>query len=562
MPHELTPNIIQPGAAQLGLNQPDLPSAQTLLARIQELEDCLDAAQNRLREAEDILTALRSGDVDAIVAPGPEGDRVYTLKGADESYRVMVQEMAEGALTLTTDGLILFANQPFAALAGCPLSRVIGSRFLDFVAAEDVAIASALIGRSGVRKAEVRLSPDGTTQVPAYLSVQDVVLDGVACHCLIVTDLSKQKRYDEILAIMETVPVGVLISHDAECTLRTMNRKACEMLRLPAGTENLESAVENETYRNWRKVRDGREIPAAELPMQLAARSGQPVQDYEFEMAFDDGTSRCWLANAMPLFSETGAPRGAVAALLDITERKRAAETQEAANAEMRDFVHALTQGLQEPARRVLHSTRSLEREIDGKLGVATGKHLALSVAGALQMETLLAKLIHYWEITECSGESLVSVDCGALLKTVLVSLETEIQRSGAIVTSGSLPVLVAGKAMLSELFRDLIANSISHRGDATPKIDIAAVRAGERWMFSVRDNGIGIAREDIPRVFDMFGRPNEGSVPGAGIALATCRKIVERLGGRIWAESEQGEGAAFRFTIPAYLELAVAPVG
>src|ERR1700726_4139839 len=109
-------------------------------------EDLLRDLQGRLDEAEETLRALRSGEVDAIVASGPEGDRVYTLKGADETYRVMVQEMAEGALTLTLDGLILFSNKQFAGMLRRPLERVIGSRILDFVVPEDVHIVSDLLG--------------------------------------------------------------------------------------------------------------------------------------------------------------------------------------------------------------------------------------------------------------------------------------------------------------------------------------------------------------------------------------------------------------------------------
>jgi len=124
--------------------------------------------QGRLDEAEETLRALRSGEVDSIVASGPDGDQVYTLKGADETYRVMVQEMAEGALTLTLDGLILFSNKQFASMLRSPLERVIGSRILDFIARDDAPIVSELLGRTGRRKAEVRMNPDGA----AHFSLQ------------------------------------------------------------------------------------------------------------------------------------------------------------------------------------------------------------------------------------------------------------------------------------------------------------------------------------------------------------------------------------------------------
>src|ERR1700722_3569433 len=112
--------------------------ANTLKSRLRDL-------QGRLDDAEETLRALRSGEVDAIVASGPESDRVYTLKGADETYRIMVQEMAEGALTLTPDGLILFCNKQFASMLHSPLERVIGSRILDFIAREDAHIVSELL---------------------------------------------------------------------------------------------------------------------------------------------------------------------------------------------------------------------------------------------------------------------------------------------------------------------------------------------------------------------------------------------------------------------------------
>jgi len=138
----------------------------------------------RRSERDPPCSQKRGGGRDRGVGSGC--DQVYTLKGADETYRVMVQEMAEGALTLTFDGLILFSNQQFAGMLRCPLERVIGSRFQDFVAPGYADIVTSLFNGTEGRTAEVRLSPDGTELVPVYLSIQNVILDGAACHCLIV----------------------------------------------------------------------------------------------------------------------------------------------------------------------------------------------------------------------------------------------------------------------------------------------------------------------------------------------------------------------------------------
>jgi PAS domain S-box-containing protein len=157
--------------------------------------------QDRLNEAEEALCALRSGEVDAIVTSGPDADRVYTLKGADEAYRLMVQKMAEGALTLASDGLILFSNEKFASILAIPPDRIIGSSFYDFIVREDVDIFSGLLVEKlgDGAKREVRLKTPGGVLVPASLSINRLVLDGVNCFCVIVADLTDQKRNEEVL---------------------------------------------------------------------------------------------------------------------------------------------------------------------------------------------------------------------------------------------------------------------------------------------------------------------------------------------------------------------------
>lgn len=161
---------------------------------LQKLRHQLDASKETLR-------ALRSGEVDAIVASSPDGDRVYTLSGADKAYRLMFQNMAEGALTIDPDGLVLFSNPKLASILAIPHERMIGSNFHDCIVPEDARIFSALLTRKlrhGAKR-EVRLqAPDGT-QVPVSLSVNRLELDGVGCFCIIVADLTDHKRTEETL---------------------------------------------------------------------------------------------------------------------------------------------------------------------------------------------------------------------------------------------------------------------------------------------------------------------------------------------------------------------------
>ena len=188
---------------------------------------------------------------------------------------------------------------------------------------------------------------------------------------------------------------------------------------------------------------------------------------------------------------------------------------------------------------------------MQGKLGEEADQFISYSVEGALRIEALLKALLAYWEVTEREQDSFASIDCGAVLAKALLNLQAAIAESGAIVTSDPLPTVVAEEVMLMQLFQNLISNSIKYRGEEAPRIHVSAERDAEGWLFAVRDNGIGIDPQDADRVFGMFKRLHGSEIPGTGIGLALCKKVVERQGGRIWVESEAGQGATFKFTIP-----------
>jgi light-regulated signal transduction histidine kinase (bacteriophytochrome) len=258
------------------------------------------------------------------------------------------------------------------------------------------------------------------------------------------------------------------------------------------------------------------------------------------------------LLNASEIFNPNAQARTILLAIEDATDRKLAETALTTTNAELQHFAYALTHDLQEPIRMVVNFTQLLARECEGKLGGEADQFIAYSVEGALRIEALLKALLAYWEVSGREQDSFASIDCGAVLAKVLLNLQAAIAESGAIVTSGPLPTMVAEEVMLAQLFQNLISNSIKFRGAETPRIHVSAERDGEGWLFSVRDNGIGLEPQDAGRVFGMFKRLHGSEIPGTGIGLAICKRVVERQGGRIWVESEAGHGATFKFTIPA----------
>jgi two-component system CheB/CheR fusion protein len=292
-------------------------------------------------------------------------------------------------------------------------------------------------------------------------------------------------------------------------------------------------------------------IPKLRELLENILPSHSTFRDFEVTHDFEHVGRKVMLLNASEIFNPNAQVRTILLAIEDATDRKVAEEALRTTNAELQDFAYALTHDLQEPLRMVVNFTELLGQEYSGKLGKEADQFIAYSMEGALRIEALLRALLAYWEVTEREPGSLVSIDCGAVLAKALLNLQAAIEQSGATVISDPLPTLVAEEVMLMQLFQNLISNSIKYRGDQTPQIHVSAERAPEGWLFSVRDNGVGIDPEDAGRVFGMFKRLHGIEISGTGIGLALCKKLVERRGGRIWVESEAGQGATFRFTIP-----------
>lgn len=368
----------------------------------------------------------------------------------------------------------------------------------------------------------------------------DGKIDGAV---LMLIDIDAAKRgADFAEAIVETVREPLVILNQ---NLQVMKANRTFYETFQASPEETEGRLIYDLGNGQWNIPKLRELLENILP----ARS--TFRDFEVTHDFEHVGRKVMLLNASEIYNPNAQARTILLAIEDVTDRKQAEDALRKTNAELQHFAYALTHDLQEPLRMVVNFTELLGQEYAGKLGEGADKLISYSVEGALRIEALLKALLAYWEVTEREQNSFASIDSGAVLDKALLNLEAAIAKSGAIVTTDPMPTLMAEEVILLQLFQNLISNSIKYGGDGTPRIHVSAGKDAEGWLFAVRDNGIGIDPRDSDRIFGMFKRLHGSEIPGTGIGLAICKKVVERQGGRIWVESGPGRGATFKFIIP-----------
>jgi two-component system, sensor histidine kinase and response regulator len=227
------------------------------------------------------------------------------------------------------------------------------------------------------------------------------------------------------------------------------------------------------------------------------------------------------------------------------------AEDLRRSNAELERFAHVASHDLQEPLRSIFSFTQLLARRGEGLFDDRCEHFMERIVTNAGRMQALIRDLLAYSRVNGCRLQ-LAPTDCGAVMDEVIDALRDRVEENGATITRTQLPEVHGDGAQLETLFRHLLGNAIKFRGERPPEIQVGAERENEAWRISVRDNGMGFEPEYRERIFGVFQRlQGREEHPGTGIGLAICQRIVERHGGRIWAESEVGEGATFHFTLP-----------
>ncbi|HEX2116162.1 MAG TPA: PAS-domain containing protein [Alphaproteobacteria bacterium] len=356
-------------------------------------------------------------------------------------------------------------------------------------------------------------------------------------------------------ATLDNISQGLSV-YDRDRRLIAFNQHYLRMLGLPP--EFAKIGLRFEDFVRWNAERGeyGPGTPEEHIASRIALVS-KPEPHY-IERRRPDGTVVELRGNPMP-------GGGWVTTYTDVTQRKKFEETLEAnakrleeyaaelkkSNSELEQFAYVASHDLQEPLRMVGSYCQMLQRRYKGKLDKDADDFIGFAVEGAMRMQQMINDLLTYSRVGR-TGRGVTEIAVEEVVKTAVSNLQAAIQESNAKVTWDKLPVVAGEKVQLLQLFQNLIGNAIKFRADDRPiEVHVSAARKGEQWHFQVRDNGIGIEKQYLERIFLIFQRLHDRSkYKGTGIGLAVCKKVVEHHGGRIWVESEPGKGTTFHFTI------------
>jgi signal transduction histidine kinase len=369
--------------------------------------------------------------------------------------------------------------------------------------------------------------------------------------------------------LIENLPVGVL-KQAPDASIIISNNAALELLGLTE--EQLLGKTSFDP--GWNVIHeDGSPFPGHTHPVPTAIATGKSVKNVIMGVYRPLKKDRVWLlVNAEPEFNTAGSLDHIICTFNNFTEqiftRKKLKENEDnliALNAileaktvaltnkniELESFAYVASHDLQEPLRMVSGFIKLFEKKYENIVDETGKKYIQFAVDGAERMKTLINNLLKYALITK-ERETVTDVDMNAVVKEVLYTFSSDGNHTEREIDVEKLPVIQAGKNDMLQLMQNLIGNALKYATDERQVIRISGTETATEYTISVQDNGIGIDPKDSERIFIMFQRlVTQDKFSGTGIGLATCKKIVELYGGKIWVESELGKGSDFKFSIP-----------
>ena len=539
----------------------------------------LEQLRSRLEEAEETIEAIRSGKVDALVVSGPQGEQIYTLHGADHPYRVLLEDMNEGAATLLPDGSVLYCNRAFAEMLKMPIEKVIGFSANDLVAQSDRQAFAELLrrGEQGRAKAEITFRPTGGTFLPVYCSVSSVQIDEVKGLCLTATDLTEQKHHEEMIAfeklarsILEQA-IDVIVVCDGSGVIVQASQAAHELSGFNVLHRTFEEAFPL-TFKDGTALSCSVDPHSPETFSVPTCLKGQTVQNLEAQLHRPDGKTFDLLLSAGPLRDSQQRVLGCLFTLNDISDRTLAEEALRQSEEKLRRQAHELEQQLIASGRLVSlgEITASMAHEFNNPLGIVMGftqdlmsetdpshphyRSLKIIDDETKRCEKIIRDLLQF---ARPKSTDLCPTDVKQVVEKTLDLVNNHLykQKIEAITQlAEGLPKIYADPQELEQVLVNLYFNAI----DAMPQggmltvganLSLGAPGAPQEVAITVSDTGFGIAPEDLPKIFQPFFTAKKKS--GLGLGLPICDRIIKNHGGRIKVESHPEQGTTFEIYLP-----------
>ncbi|MEG3876927.1 PAS domain S-box protein [Microcoleus sp. herbarium7] len=507
------------------------------------------------------VTALSDGEgnINGFLGIGQDiSDRKQAEKELRDLNNAM-QNAVEGISRLDMDGRYLKINRAYAHKCGYEPEEMIGLEWPITVHPDDVEML-VLAYQEMLSSGKVEVEARGVRKNGSFFYKQVTMISAFdeqgifnGHHCFMkditdrkLTETALQESESKYRQIVELAEEGIWVI-DSNARTTYVNHAMARML----GYSELEMFGRSLFNFMDEQVRQSANDNMERRKQGIAER-------HEFRLKSKDGKDVWTYMSTSPVMDENDCLLSCCALVYNITDRKESeqqmlqlTEDLKRSNEELEQFAYVASHDLQEPLRAVTSYTQLLADRYRGNLDEKADKYINYIVDGATRMQQLINDLLAYSRLGT-RGQEFEPADCNAAVQQSLCNLQIAIAEKKAVITCDAMPTVMADESQLVQLFQNLIANSIKFCRQDIPLIHIAARREESEWLLYVRDNGIGIAPEYADRIFIIFGRLHgRREYSGTGIGLAMCKRIVERHGGRIWVESQEGKGATFCFTIP-----------
>lgn len=506
--------------------------------------------------------------------PTPSARETIVESALGESAEELYEMAPCGYLTTTVDGRIVKVNRTLTEWLGYERDELTGGkRFVDLLTVGGRIFYEThfnLLLRMQRAVDEIALDiicKDGRV-LPALVNARQKRNDAdePILNRFTVFNSSERRMYErQLLAardLLQTTLASIgdgVVTTDADGRITFMNPVAQELSGwtsdealgkpideiLKLSLENTFVTVENPITR---ALRDGVTVGLTNHAV-LLSKDGRYIPIDDSASPIRDGSGA--VVGGVLVFRNISAHRRAEKALSDAHEQlKHSAAELRRSNEDLSQFAHIASHDLRSPLNTVVQFAQLLELKHGNELG--EGKQLLAHLTNAAKrMRSLIDDLLSYAAVSAEDTQSSTAVDANEQVETAIENLRSRIESSGATVTHDILPLVPIPGTSLVQIFQNLIGNAIHYRRADAPRVHISALEKGERWLFSCKDNGMGIASEYQAQIFEAFKRLHGADLPGSGIGLAVCKKIVERYKGSIWVESQVEKGSTFFFTLP-----------